>query len=144
MCASFHSLSKNVFLCSSFLCTFCITLFLFALFPFFPLPVSPILSPVNQDPSLQERKGFPRSPVELKEGEQFSNHHLNYCVDEAGGWGRGRKKGLRQFRQFIVRHATRRAAWGSPISPGTETIGRKSERKMYTALIGGLLVISFH
>lgn len=40
--------------------------------------------------------------------------------------------------------ATRRAAWGSPISPGTETIGRKSERKMYTALIGGLLVISFH
>lgn len=113
-------------------------------FLFFPLPVSPILSPVNQDPSLQERKGFPRSPVELKEGEQFSNHHLNYCVDEAGGWGRGRKKGLRQFRQFIVRHATRRAAWGSPISPGTETIGRKSERKMYTALIGGLLVISFH
>lgn len=56
--------------------------------------MSPILSPVNQDPSLQERKGFPRSPVELKEGEQFSNHHLNYCVDEAGGWGRGRKKGL--------------------------------------------------
>lgn len=40
--------------------------------------------------------------------------------------------------------ATRRAAWGSPISPGTETIGRKSEGKIYTALIGGLLVISFH